>query len=184
MTTKQVFRWAAKEATIKAHHYRKLSMGDISILSSGAFHEHPQGVTNKLKVQALVAPEPTTRVVMDPLVAGKRGLCKSQSRFGNIYGIVDHGRFVVDEQPETPTSRKYFVRRTRVKDEEQQVAEISISHDGAYAVAVCMALDEPQDGRDTIEYTFDDGSGEPLHEPEWGDEGWLERGKDTSMDSQ
>ena len=73
---------------------------------------------------------------------------------------------------------RFFVRKARIKDDEQQIAEISISHDDDYAVAVCMALDEKVNSRHCSEEsspcTIDDGSGEPLHEPEWGDSGYLE----------
>lgn len=119
-------------------------------------------------------------VAMDPKVAKLRGLFERQTRFPSIYGNVIGGHLVWVPKPDnqnvstTQNGRKFFVRGARVKDQEQQIAEISISHDHDYAVAVCMALDEKTRSRDTIEYIVDDGSGEPFHEPEWGDEGWLE----------
>ncbi|KAI4133221.1 MAG: hypothetical protein LQ338_000279 [Usnochroma carphineum] len=176
-TANRLYRWAAKEATVKAHRHRKLYLRDISILSPESFSERP---TNTVKVQALVAPKSTTRILMDAEVAKLRGLFGKQSRFGNYYGSFVEGQIVGDYQPNggsppgNPPKPKYFVRETRIKDEEQQIAELSISHDGEYAVAVCMALDEPLDRKEAIEFVFDDGSGEPLHEPEWGDRGWLE----------
>lgn len=81
------------------------------------------------------------------------------------------------------TTAGTFTRRRKVKMTERQVAEINISHDGDYAVAVCMALDSPgfnPEGRLIVDH----GIGEAIHEPEWGDEGWLdpekERGAPTS----
>lgn len=62
-----------------------------------------------------------------------------------------------------------------MREDERQIAEISISHDGDYAIAVCMALDEaPKDMEEDTEFIDDDGSGEPIHEPVWGDVGFLD----------
>ncbi|KAL9015312.1 MAG: hypothetical protein Q9173_000110 [Seirophora scorigena] len=165
-------RWAAKEATIKAHRHRSLSLTDISILSPGP-EEFSQGSSSKLKVQALVAPEPTTWIVMDSDVANARGLSNRQSSQGFIDGEVVNGRFVANSRPEgNPVystqngGRKFFTRRAKIREEDQQIAEISISHDGDYAVAVCMALDEPRTKAHAIRHVLDDGLGEPLHEPE------------------
>lgn len=67
----------------------------------------------------------------------------------------------------------HYYRRSRVKESDRQVAEINISHDGDYAIAVCMAFDPP--GSIVQEKTIvDNGEGLPLHEPQWGDEGWLD----------
>ena len=64
-----------------------------------------------------------------------------------------------------------YYRGSRVKDSDKQVAEINISHDGDYAVAMCMAFDPP--GSEVFEdIIVDKGEGLPLHEPQWGDEGW------------
>ncbi|KAI4094673.1 MAG: hypothetical protein LQ348_006936 [Seirophora lacunosa] len=173
-------RWAAKEATIKAHRHRSLSLTDISILSPGP-QELSQVSSSNLKVQALVAPEPTTWIVMDSDVASARGLSNRQPSRGFIHGEIVNGRFVANPRSEgSPVSsiqnagRKFFTRRAKIREEDQQIAEISISHDGDYAVAVCMALDEPRTKAYAIRHVLDDGSGEPLHEPEWGDDGWLE----------
>ena len=59
------------------------------------------------------------------------------------------------------------VRRLLVKEEDRQVADLSISHDGEYAIAVCMAVDEVYEV-DMMAVT-DTGKGDPIHEPEWGD---------------
>ncbi|KAL8829728.1 MAG: hypothetical protein Q9170_006048 [Blastenia crenularia] len=173
-------RWAAKEATIKAHHFRKLCMNDISILLPQSSDMEPAETrTNRHKLHALVAPEPTTMIAMDANVAKARGLYEATTRFPHIYGDVIGGHFftipVSDDQtkPSKPAGRTFWVRRNRIPEEDQQIAEISISHDNSHAVAVCMALDDKTEVRDPIKYIVDDGSGEPIHEPEWGDEGWL-----------
>lgn len=127
---------------------------------------------------------------MAPEVAQKRGLRDRHSNFTHIYGEVVNGRFVQnflpkgEAAPQIKTASKFIVRRARIKDEEQQIAEISISHDGDYSVAVCMALDEPLKRKNAVEYLVDDGLGEPLHEPEWGDEGWLDNEESPSEDDE
>ena len=87
-----------------------------------------------------------------------------------ISGEVVEGNFV----PGTGASTKQFVLRKRlVQEKDRQVAELSISHDGPYATAVCMALDQESEDFGTPVFILDDGSGSPLHEPIWGDRGWL-----------
>ncbi|KAL8967383.1 MAG: hypothetical protein Q9197_005458 [Variospora fuerteventurae] len=174
-------RWAAKEATIKAHRHRSLSLTDISILSPGLLEQQlSPDSTSISKVQALIAPEPMTWIVMDSDVASARGLSSRLSSRGFIDGEIVNGRFIANPgprgnplSPTQSTQRRFFVRRAKVSEEDQQIAEISISHDGDYAAAVCMALDEPQTKADTIQHLLDDGTGASLHEPEWGDDGWL-----------
>lgn len=74
-----------------------------------------------------------------------------------------------------PLEQRTFIRQARIKEEDRQVAELSISHDGEYAVAVCMALDEPREETEgKSEPIIDDGTGEPIHEPVWGDKGFLD----------
>ncbi|KAL8759295.1 MAG: hypothetical protein Q9184_003658 [Pyrenodesmia sp. 2 TL-2023] len=186
---KETYRWAAKEAAVKAHRHRSLRMSDISILRSDLSQtEHSQGSSGSVRLQALIPPEPTLRILMAPEVAQKRGLREGQSNFTHIYGEVVNGRFLQDflpkgeAAPRIKTADKFIVRRARIKEEEQQIAEISISHDGDYSAAVCMALDEPLEGKDAVEYIVDDGVGEPLHEPEWGDKGWLDSDESSSED--
>lgn len=156
-------------------------MSDIAILSPDISRpEDPQGSTGTVKLQALISPEPTLRIVMAPEVAKTRRLREGHSNFSNVHGNIANGRFVQhflplgEAAPQTQTVREFIVRRARIREEEQQIAEISISHDGEYSVAVCMALDEPSEEKNVVEYIVDDGVGEPLHQPEWGDQGWLD----------
>ncbi|KAL8933884.1 MAG: hypothetical protein Q9211_005529 [Gyalolechia sp. 1 TL-2023] len=174
-TTERIRRWAAKEAAIKAHRNRRLSLNDISIVQ-----DHSESSANKPKLHALIAPENKTKVVMNSQVAKLRGLLERQPRFPHVYGDVLDGQFVRMPAPTTHNmlpaemGRKFWVRGPRIKDEERQIAEINISHDHDYAVAVCMALDEKATPRGSVDYIVDDGFGESIHEPEWGDEGWLD----------
>lgn len=90
----------------------------------------------------------------------------SQYSYGKLLGdnfveSKDHG------------AQKFFKRRARIANEDRQLAQLSISHDGGYATAVCIALDEEVDIAHRKPMIIDDGSGDPLHEPEWADEGWF-----------
>ncbi|KAL8905518.1 MAG: hypothetical protein Q9207_002579 [Kuettlingeria erythrocarpa] len=156
-------------------------MSGIAILSPDVSRpEDPQGPTGTVKLQALISPEPTLRIVMVPEVAKARRLREGHSNFRNVHGTVVNGRFIEnfcppgEAAPQPQTTGEFIVRRARIRDEEQQIAEISISHDGEYSVAVCMALDEPSQEKKVVKYIVDDGVGEPLHQPEWGDRGWLD----------
>ena len=69
---------------------------------------------------------------------------------------------------------KFFKRRAKIADEDRQYAELSITHDGEYATAVCLACVEDVENRKQKPPFIDYGSGDPLHEPEWGDEGFFD----------
>ena len=75
-------------------------------------------------------------------------------------------------------STKYLERRAKIKESERQIAEVNISHDGNTAVAVCLALDQPEPERKTGSI-LDDGRSLPIHEPQWGDEGWFSKDNTT-----
>ncbi|KAL8656831.1 MAG: hypothetical protein Q9226_002523 [Calogaya cf. arnoldii] len=159
-------RWAAKEATVKASRHRKLLLKDISIVQC-----NPLG-----SVHALIAPKHATDIVMSPEVAIKRDLSKAQSPNAGTCGQIVNSQFVSNTQTTSPhgAGGRFFIRKARIREEDQQIAEISISHDNEYAVAVCMALAEDSHSGDRPRWILDDGLGEPLHEPEWGDSGYLE----------
>ena len=166
-------RWAAKEATVKAYYRRRLYMRDVSIQNE----RRPVPRSHQgCKLCALINPKLQRMILMDTEVAQKRGLStKNRGIPGlNIVGsnrpleLEAFGLSNLHGEPQ----RKYRCRRAKIKEEVQHFAEISISHEREYAVAVCMVLDEEEAGSD-IEYVVDDGTGEPLHEPLWGDEGFL-----------
>ena len=172
----RISRWAAKEAAIKAHRHTKPFMSRISILTE---REPPSK-----RIYALVDPL-TQKVAMSEDVArvrGLRGYGKNKVkdyRVGQcLYGAFRHGDFT---ETEPSSGQRFLTRRRRVKAEERQMAEVSISHDGDYAVAVCMASDEPPKRTEEQPIVFDDGSGSPIHEPEWADEGWLTK-QDSDLD--
>lgn len=181
LTTRRINRWAAKEAAIKAHRHRQLYMQNISIvrptLPSGSFSGTGTGGAQKLI--GLIDP-PSDRIEIVRRVATLRGL----RGFGfRNYGLHKGALMSKDELHKVQVSEDgklhkgvHYYRRSRVKESDRQIAEINISHDGDYAVAMCMAFDPP--GPTVSEKTIvDKGEGLPLHEPQWGDEGWLDLAK-------
>ena len=145
-------------------------MSDISVL--GDYRTRPE---------ALVDP-PRRDVVMEESVARLRGLRKFSAETslnkhkhpplsGQRHGTIVDGKFIEDNSSHAKT---FFRRRTKIKEEDRQAAEISISHDGEYAIAVCMALNEEASEARGEPAIIDDGTGPPLHEPEWADEGFLD----------
>lgn len=163
-----------KEAAIKAHKNRKMFMREISVL--------PHSENEKLvpgKPQVLIDP-PRREILMNSRVASLRGLrhtkanwkeeCMSQGLRASIASLADGS----SSGSMNHTVEKLYKRRALVEEQDRQVVEGSISHHGDYAVAVCMAVDEkPSTDQESTEPIFDDGSGEPIHEPQWGDKGFL-----------
>lgn len=176
---RSVNRWAAKEAAIKAHRHRQLYMQNISIVKPIILPSSFFGTaTDKAqKLVALIDP-PSDRIEMIRSVASLRGLRGfGRQNFGLHKGALmskdELHKEVQDEGNGQVHRGVHYYRRSLVKDSDRQVAEINISHDGDYAVATCMAFDPPVST--APEKTIvDKGKGPPLHEPQWGDEGWLE----------
>jgi hypothetical protein len=137
-------------------------MQDVSIVES----------RNGEKPMALIDPV-CDAIQMDERVAiirGLRGFGPQSQGFpkGPLIDREEH-----DSVQVARSTGKYFNRRRKIKESERQIADISISHDGEYAVASCMAYDPPgysPEGRRTV----DDGQGPAIHEPQWGDEGWFD----------
>lgn len=175
LTMCRINRWAAKEAAIKAHRHRQLYMQDISISSPSLPSGSIPGGDKKLI--ALINP-PSDRIEMTKHVARLRGL----RGFGfKNYGLHKRALMCKDElhkevqnsEDGSVHSGAHYYRQSRVKESDRQVAEISISHDGDYAVAMCMAFDPTGSTvQEKTEIIVDKGAGLPLHEPQWGDEGW------------
>ena len=150
-------------------------MGDISVTVPQK--RYLAGLANE-KAWLLVDP-PRQKIVMDEGVAKLRGLrCLSEDTTPNpvpnhpehFYGEIWNGEFVETRNRE---AKKFFTRRARIEEQDRQLAEVSISHDGEYAMAVCIALDEEVSKAQQKPLIIDKGSGDPLHEPEWADKGWI-----------
>lgn len=172
-------RWAAKEAAIKAHRHRQLYMRDISIvrpvIPSNLFPGASTAAARKLI--ALIEP-PSDRIEITPRVATRRGLrgfglqnhwlCK-----GPLMTRDELRKDVQDMEESEVDKGIHYYRKALIKASDRQVAEVNISHDGDYAVAMCLAFDPP-DSTLSEKTIVDTGEGISLHEPQWGDEGWLD----------
>ena len=151
-----------KEAAIKAHTYRsdKLLMTQVSVLRWGA------------KVKILIDP-PSATITMDSRVASLRGLKHSRLRWKSRSATASSNSPTGDLfDGKSVKSTKIYKRGALIKEEDRQVAEGSISHDGGFVIATCMALNESGEQSEKSDAITDDGSGDPIHNPVWGDEGF------------
>lgn len=168
---------------IKAHRHRQLYMQDISIVRPSVPPGSVSGVSTAgaQKLIALIDP-PGSRIEMVPRVATLRGLRGFVFKSRGLHKVSlmtrDELRAGLQglEGFEVHSGVHYY-RGSRVKESDRQVAEINISHDGDYAIAVCMAFDPPPESMVQEQTIVDKGMGLSLHEPQWGDEGWLDLAK-------
>ena len=154
-------------------------MRDISIISARSNPGMlPDDITNTHKTTALIDPVATI-VSMDQRVAETRGLRGfgprsigllrgPLSKIPNLH-VYSNSK---DVNVSDDGSSQYLKRRAKVEESQRQIAQLSISHDGDTAVAVCLASDEtePEPEQKSV---IDDGRHDPIHEPQWGDEGWF-----------
>ena len=167
-------RFAAKEAAIKAHTKRRLFLSQVSIVVPSV--EADVEYSGTVKPVILISP-PTRLVIMNTLAAEKRGLrdVVSASKQAvssrvlikvppRVRKFAHENGFLLDEP--------LFLRQQLTKEEDSRLADVSISHDGEYATAVCLALDEEIEK--ILDPIVDFGDGDPLHEPKWGDRGFGE----------
>lgn len=166
-------RFAAKEAAIKAHQTRRLFLRQVSVLppplNFDAFHPIAGWATTK--PLAIIEP-PVGVVLMNEATAFKRGL----------FGFHTEAMGIINKKEVSPIpTSKYsalhashpelqgglWERKRRALLGECRFADVSISHEGDYAVAICQALDEHLDLEK--DFVVDWGDGPPIHEPEHGD---------------
>lgn len=146
-------------------------MNEISVVKA---ERDPNGS----KPQVLIDP-PSQTIIMDARVALLRGLRETRYERMERNCLLkrkDSVRTSLEQHlPHLSNdSVVIYKRRALVKEGDRQIAEGNISHDSEYAVAVCMAFDPKFKSDDeNIKPVSDDGSGEPLHEPAWGDVGFL-----------
>ena len=148
---------------MKAMSSRKLSRGEISLLAPQHRPDLFAGEEiNASKVVAFVDP-PMDTILMSEDVAETRGL----------RGFTDASRHLEKGAAQAEKGKLYYTRRAKVWDSRRDRVEVSISHDGQYATAVCIAPNSPL--RDTaMKVLVDDGHGPFKHEPDWDDEGWFD----------
>lgn len=167
-----MLRWALKEATIKAHSHRKLTLHDISILRDPEIKDGigvVQKAANELdsmhstKPYILIEP-PRKYVTFSEEVASLRRLRGFRIRAD---GNIRPNKASLD--PSNPERQLgVWKRAVKIRMQDRQQADGSLSHDKDYAIAICQALNTPVE-EDTI--IVDNGEGEPIHECEQGD--WL-----------
>ena len=175
-------RWAAKEAAIKTHSSRRLFPREVSVLTD--LHHHDTGAKDLQfcrqagKPRVLIDP-PMRLVMMDDRVARLRGLrlppvppFRSASSEASAVASRIHDQ----RGRRSSNASRTHQRRSRVAMQDRREADASLSHDGEYAVAVCQALDEAAET--AAECITDNGQGQPLHEPEYGDLGFADSSAD------
>ncbi|MCJ1387331.1 hypothetical protein MMC18_000173 [Xylographa bjoerkii] len=167
-------RFAAKEAAIKAHTKRRLLRADVSIVVPSVTSDVQYRGT--VKPIILISP-PTRLVIMNTLTAAKRGLKgvaseNDQAVSSNIPTELSQKMRALAQNIGFPVNEPLFLRQLLVREEDKRLADVSISHDGEYATAVCLAMDEEME--EILEPIVDSGNGEPMHEPKWGDRGFGE----------
>lgn len=113
-------RWAAKEAAIKAVTWRRLSFHDVVI----------QRVRHEGPLQAVIVDHASTA---PPFEASGPREGWSPGNDGGAARSVEHSAAQLVHGSQGDTLTKI----------EGQVARISISHDGEYATAVCLAAGDP-----------------------------------------
>lgn len=158
---------------IKAHRHRQLYMQDISIV----YQRSSQAPSTITQLVALIDPISDT-IEMDERAASERKLRGFGPRSnglhkGALIGNVDDTENIHNQEEILIRKAPHFHRRAKVRSSDRQVAKINISHDGDYAVAVCMAFDPPGMKAEQRRIV-DNGRGPPKHEPQWGDEGWFD----------
>lgn len=168
---------------MKAHRHRRLNFQEISIINPNlAIPEAEDGIGFNLN--AVIDP-PTRMVQLDQKVATLRGLrgfqgdeedpgaMPDQRGYMKLLRGEGQGNGKENGWPQFPMRHSFLTRRSLVKDEDRQIAQLSISHENCVAVATCMAMLDPSkrvpDEKGPI---IDDGSGDPIHEPAWGDRGF------------
>ena len=146
-------------------------MREISIITPRFYPAlFPLKQALKMKTVALIDP-PCNTILMDERVAklrAIRGFGPRSQRMTKEATVTESGT----RPKEQSQGQLYYARRSKVRESERQIADVNISHDGDYAIAVSLAVDEPlSQAKGAI--ICDDGEGLPKHEPHWGDEGWF-----------
>ena len=109
-------------------------------------------------------------VLMDDRVAKIRGL----RGFGHRNSFLLNDLRLSKPRTRLPAPNLQLERRLKIQEHQRQAAEVSITHDGDIAFAVCLASNAGEPSAQ-LENITDDGNSLPIHEPNWGDEGWLSK---------
>lgn len=160
-------RWAAKEAVIKAVSWRRLSFHDVLIQRSrnggGVFAvilDKPSEERNAIDEDNVVFPK-AERIAKQISSEMRNDLARTEQLLSDHklpkefsdysehhrteglnhrHGSIGDGTVVPSSMDELNTSS---YKNDNISG---QVAKVSISHDGDYATAVCLAAEEPMEG--------------------------------------
>ncbi|RMY77939.1 hypothetical protein D0862_13464 [Hortaea werneckii] len=148
-------RWAAKEATIKACQWRQLSFKHIQILRQ----QQGPGIDQTGATYALILHRPASAIqaafdlkardqsshVEDTVAKQDRS---SELSSPESIAADDNPSEIQRETrlPLTVDEQDFISAEPQNDDPSGQIAKISISHDGEYATAVCLAAEEPMSG--------------------------------------
>ncbi|KAI7208649.1 hypothetical protein KC333_g9064 [Hortaea werneckii] len=148
-------RWAAKEATIKACQWRQLSFKHIQILRQQKCLGADQ--TGATYVLILDRPASAFHAAFDSKTRDKSSEIEDDvTQQDHISGLSSFESIASDDttserrgepHPSPMVDEHDFISAEAQNDDlSGQIAKISISHDGEYATAVCLAAEEPMDG--------------------------------------
>ncbi|KAK5117919.1 hypothetical protein LTR85_008693 [Meristemomyces frigidus] len=141
-------RWAAKEAVIKAVHWRRLSFKHIQILRRNPDHiEGGPLYALILDQPASSRPNPSVKDHAQSPAGAEQSNTEhasdSESHLGHPDVATD---WPSAQRPRDPTEDGHTPAELQNDGLPGQTAQISISHDGEYATAVCLAAEEPSAG--------------------------------------
>lgn len=148
-------RWAAKEATIKACQWRQLSFKHIQILRQ----QKRLGADQTGATYALILDRPASAFqaafdskARDQFSHVSDDIAQLDHTFGSSSSKLKASDDTTSEQrqephpPSTVNEHVFTSEEAQNDDPLGQIAKISISHDGEYVTAVCLAAEEPMDG--------------------------------------
>jgi phosphopantetheinyl transferase (holo-ACP synthase) len=160
-------RWSAKEATIKATTWRRLSFHDILVLRSRSHGGLVAVILDKVAgdsngtlaaamndTDGLERPQDRSMSEVDERTDGRihirpDRLSDEEPRHAEKKQRLSNGDEADDSLPQhfaaASGDDSHFIE-DQSDDLSGQVAKISISHDGEYATAVCLAAIEPMEG--------------------------------------
>ncbi|KAK4544062.1 hypothetical protein LTR36_004560 [Oleoguttula mirabilis] len=141
-------RWAAKEAAIKAVHWRTLSALHVQILRRQP-GSHGGGPLYAVILDKPAASRPSGKRAHPPVSAEPASMEPILDGFQDADQL-EHGDATAQAPsgpgPSKPLDDEYTPAELQDDDIPGQIAQISISHDGEYATAVCLAAEEPSAG--------------------------------------
>ncbi|KAK3704786.1 hypothetical protein LTR37_013617 [Vermiconidia calcicola] len=155
-------RWAAKEATIKAVQYRRLSFHDVVIRSpvygekmSAVILDKPsmdnRPIEHEISILNQLLPQNGIQQDRIDLQKPLRAIPLKRDTSPSAQTFTDERRNPVEADASNATGdENHEAGKSGDEDASEelsgQIAKISISHDGDYATAVCLVAEEPMPG--------------------------------------